>query len=418
MTTTLRDKWRLRVGGYFLAFVLDVADGVFDCGDLLGILVRDVDVECFFERHHQFDDVQRICAEIVDKRRCIINLRLIDTQLLNDDLLHLLCNGHESSKTGSKMIDSSIAQVSRRAVIRFLRRRIPVHSEEGMRVLGLSLVAAESGLQGQTPLDHTKVIDRLGAEADAFERTAYRIVGRETLTQIVPNGVRIGKDSMEEGETARLHPRDRVRVWLCEPRCARRFDSGVRRVLTIDGLRWKKESRSLHDLARQLKSGDEKAHQRTLETFEEHGLTGFVSDLGQLILLFARGGASRYEFQFEKFEEDGSAAYSYHQLDGKEALTVFGETLTPVRQKMHGRVWVQPFTYLPLRISVDSTREYEDEIVTDQSIVAYNRSTFGTLLPERIVHQQHLGKMLLVTDEYEYSAWKQVLPTPGSRLAK
>ena len=192
----------------------------------------------------------------------------------------------------------------------------------------------------------------------------------------------------------------------------------VRRVLTVDGLRWNKESKSLKQLAREMMAGDDRAHQRTLESFEEHGLTGFVSDLGQLILLFARGAVSRYEFQFERTEEDGTAAFTYLQLDGNEAVTVYGETSTPVRQKMHGRVWVEQGTLRPLRISFDSTRTYEGEVVTDNSVIAYAASGFGTLLPSRIVHEQHLGKTLLVTDEYEYSGWKQVLPAPGKRLSQ
>src|SRR3954454_9653227 len=143
----------------------------------------------------------------------------------------------------------------------------PVLSEEGMRVLGFALMLLNTALQGQSPPDQSKVIDRLGAEADAFERTSYRIVGRETLKQIVPNGVRIGKGL--HGTTARLPGYTRVIVSeygfvsLDVPGGSIRE---VRRVLTIDGLRWNKESRSLHELARQLKSGDEKAHQRTLET--------------------------------------------------------------------------------------------------------------------------------------------------------
>src|SRR4051812_12296679 len=160
-----------------------------------------------------------------------------------------------------------------------------------MRVLGLALLLLSPALRGQTPPDHKKVIERLGAEADAFERTAYRIAGRETLKQTVPDGVRLGQGL--HGTVTRLPGYTRTVVSeygfvsVDVPGGAIRE---VRRVLTIDGLRWNKETKSLKQLARDIRAGDDRSRQRTLEGFEEHGLTGFVSDLGQLLLLFARSG--------------------------------------------------------------------------------------------------------------------------------
>jgi hypothetical protein len=50
---------------FFLAF--NISDGVSDSGDLLGVFVGDFHFEGLFERHYQFDDVQRIGAQIVDE---------------------------------------------------------------------------------------------------------------------------------------------------------------------------------------------------------------------------------------------------------------------------------------------------------------------------------------------------------------
>src|SRR5690242_15483465 len=102
----------LRDGGkLFFGFTFDVTDRVLHCGDLLGILIRDVDVESFFERHDEFDDVERIRSEVVHKRRRIIYLRFIDAELLYDYLLHLLRNGHGSSNVRLENPDSSILSV-------------------------------------------------------------------------------------------------------------------------------------------------------------------------------------------------------------------------------------------------------------------------------------------------------------------
>ncbi|MBC7927711.1 MAG: hypothetical protein H7039_18860 [Bryobacteraceae bacterium] len=271
---------------------------------------------------------------------------------------------------------------------------------------------------GQPPVDHKTFITRLGAEADAFERTAYRIGGRETLTQTVPNGVRIVRNLRGVYTKLPGYTREIVSEYGYVSVDMRGGSlREVRRVLLIDGQRWNKDSRSLKTLARDLAAGDDKARQRSLERMEEFGLNGFVSDLGQLILLFARGGALRYEFQFEKVEEDGTVAFTYQQLDGPEAVTVYGETPQPIRQKLKGHIWVQQTSGLPLRISLESTRESEGQFLRDRSVVEYAQSSYGILLPLHIRHQQHSGATLLVTDEFDYSGWKQFIAPAATRTA-
>ncbi len=290
-------------------------------------------------------------------------------------------------------------------------------------LLAMALAFPADGQQPSSVVDHTmsgksspvdlkKMIARLGAEADAFERTAYRIAGRELLKQTVPNGVRMGRGL--RGTFIKLpgYSREIVSeygfVSVDAPGGSVRE---VRRVLMVDGQKWQKESKSLKALARDMMAVDDKARQRSLERFEEFGLTGFITDLGQLILLFARGNAAHFEFVYESAEADGTLVFTYQQVDGAEAVTIYGETSIPVKQKMHGRLWIQPYTLLPLRMSLDSQREYESQWLVDRSLVEYAPSKFGLLLPMRIRHDQHYGQTLLVTDDFDYSEWKQVLPS-------
>ena len=72
----------------FLAF--DVGDGIADGADLLGVLVGDFQFEGFFEGHDEFHDVQGVGAKVIDERCLVVNLALVHTQLLYDDLLDLL----------------------------------------------------------------------------------------------------------------------------------------------------------------------------------------------------------------------------------------------------------------------------------------------------------------------------------------
>src|SRR5690606_23544633 len=52
----------------------DVGDRLLDGGDLLRFLVRDLGLELLLERHHQFDGVERVRAQIVDERRLVLDV--------------------------------------------------------------------------------------------------------------------------------------------------------------------------------------------------------------------------------------------------------------------------------------------------------------------------------------------------------
>src|SRR5271166_2392899 len=75
-----------------LGVLADVVDGVVDGANLLGVFVRDLDVEGLFEGHDEFYGVERIGAEVVHERCAGRDFALVHTQLLYDDLLHFFVN--------------------------------------------------------------------------------------------------------------------------------------------------------------------------------------------------------------------------------------------------------------------------------------------------------------------------------------
>src|SRR3974390_547748 len=82
VTTTRRAKlFPFRVG-------VDVVDGVLDGADFFRLLVRDLDLEGFFEGHYQLDCVERVGAQVVHKRRIGCDLALVHAELLHNDLLY------------------------------------------------------------------------------------------------------------------------------------------------------------------------------------------------------------------------------------------------------------------------------------------------------------------------------------------
>jgi hypothetical protein len=70
--------------------VLDVLDGVADGDDLLGVLVGDLDVEVLLQGHDELDGIEGVGAQVLDELRVRVDVFLVDPELLDDDLLHLL----------------------------------------------------------------------------------------------------------------------------------------------------------------------------------------------------------------------------------------------------------------------------------------------------------------------------------------
>ena len=64
-----------------------VVDRQLHGGDLLGFFVGDLDAELVFQRHHQFDRVERVGPEVGDEGLLVRDVRLGHAELLGNDLL-------------------------------------------------------------------------------------------------------------------------------------------------------------------------------------------------------------------------------------------------------------------------------------------------------------------------------------------
>src|SRR6478672_5572897 len=74
VTTTLRAMRDASLSARLLRVRFDVVDGVPDGLDLLGVLVRDLDLELLFEREHQLDDRQRVRLQVLGERSLQLDL--------------------------------------------------------------------------------------------------------------------------------------------------------------------------------------------------------------------------------------------------------------------------------------------------------------------------------------------------------
>src|SRR6516162_8229630 len=79
-------------GSGLAATFVDVIDSLMDGGDLLGVLVGDLDLEFLFQSHDELDCVERIGPKIVHERCIVRDLFLFDAQLFGNDGFDLLLN--------------------------------------------------------------------------------------------------------------------------------------------------------------------------------------------------------------------------------------------------------------------------------------------------------------------------------------
>ncbi len=68
---------------------LDILYGVTNGLDLFCILVRDLEIESFLQRHNQLDDIKGVSAEIIDERSLHDDVFFVHTKLFHDNFLNL-----------------------------------------------------------------------------------------------------------------------------------------------------------------------------------------------------------------------------------------------------------------------------------------------------------------------------------------
>src|SRR5690348_1220770 len=83
---------RLQAGSGLAATLVDIVDRLVDRRDLLGVLVRNLDLELLLEGHHQLDRVERVGSQVIHERGLARDLLLFDAQLFGNDGLDLLLN--------------------------------------------------------------------------------------------------------------------------------------------------------------------------------------------------------------------------------------------------------------------------------------------------------------------------------------
>ena len=250
-----------------------------------------------------------------------------------------------------------------------------------------------------------QLAERLAREAQAFEKIAPELVGRETLHQRVMTAPRL---KLRVGDAAQ-HP---VAAWK-EHEVVSEYAFAVlgreihelRQVTSVDGKQVAGENQARDTLAKLITSRNDDRKKRALEQLEKYGLQGAATDFGQILLLFTRGNLERYEITAAGPRLLGivpTQVFHYQQLDGPRALTVFGDSKTQ-RLSVEGEIWVREADGLPLRITMAATDSSTGKTLREEATVDYAMSEYGTLLPVETTHRELRSGVEVEENKFTYT---------------
>jgi hypothetical protein len=278
-----------------------------------------------------------------------------------------------------------------------------------MRVLVLLLLLVSS-LRADDRIQ--KLTERLAREAEAFQKLAPQVLGRETLHQraLTPpprHRIRIGKAAAQPLEPS-WHERDIVSEYGFSTLGGQQIHE-LRQVTSVDGKRVADEREAQDSLAKLITASNDERKKWALAELEKYGLHGGATDFGQLLLLFSRGNLERYEFTYGGVRMQGEVRtqmFRYKQLDGPEALTVFREDQTGKTRHLNvqGEIWMREADGLPVRVTMTATDDgSDDQILREEATVEYDLSEFGAVLPVHVQHREFRAGQLVAENTFDYS---------------
>jgi len=253
-----------------------------------------------------------------------------------------------------------------------------------------------------------QLAERLAREAQAFEKIAPELVGRETLHQRVMVAPRL---KLRVGDAAK-HP---IAAWK-EHEVVSEYAFAVlgreihelRQITSVDGKAVAGGTQAQNALAKLITSHNDERKRHALEQLEKYGLQGAATDFGQILLLFTRGNLERYEITAAGPRLLGTVptqVFHYQQLDGPHALTVFrgGSAAKTERLSVEGEIWAREADGLPLRITMSATDSSTDKTLREEATVNYAMSEYGTLLPIETTHRELRAGVEVEENKFTYT---------------
>jgi hypothetical protein len=281
-----------------------------------------------------------------------------------------------------------------------------------MRTGLLLLVLTSIGFAGpDQTLD--PVLSRVSEEAEVFRLTAPKILAQEKLVQRATKPPRRFHPRLGNAALNPPKPQYRTREIISEYGFATLKEAPgalheFRQVISVDNRQIVSAEKAHETLTSGLRSEDDRAKKRMLETFEKHGLTGAAADFGQVLLLFTRARLKDYSFEWSGSGQVGAEPariISFKQVGGEGAVVIF-ESRKAMHQPLEGFLWVRETDGLPLRVVLSTMHQENGRDFRDMAQVDYAMTPRGYLAPVSVTHRESVGDDLLVENVYQYSAFQ------------
>lgn len=286
----------------------------------------------------------------------------------------------------------------------------------------LAMPFAASGQQSLKPM-----LDRLAAEAASFEKLAPEVVGQENLHQRILKPPARFRPRVGEAAARTPAPEWKERDIVSRYGISMVGQSlhEIRQVISVDGRKVQDAQRAQATLSKLLTASGDQQKLQALRQLEKYSLGGAATDFGPLLLLFAHGGAERYEFTEagpQLLGDVPASGYHFKQLDGSEGLTLFAGQTQKLR--IEGEIWISVAPDGPIRITLassasgtvpgaeaggDSSADAKDApAVHEEASVEYGRSAFGALLPLHIEQKERRADEIVSENIFDYDDFQKL----------
>lgn len=279
------------------------------------------------------------------------------------------------------------------------------------RFLVCTLVAIPLLADDQT----RKMTARVSEEAEAFRKIAIQVLGTEKLHQSAVKPP--SRFHPRVGNGAPPPPQWKERDVVSEYGfAALGGESGavheLRQVTSVDGRKVEETKKAQDALAKAITASDDVRKKDAMKQLEKFGLTGAVTDFGQLLLLFGRREIDRYEFTYKgpmMIGYDRALVFSYKQLDGPEAVTLVEENKGDriERLKIEGEIRVRASDNVPLQITMNAVQGEGSHAIREEAAVTYAMSRYGVLLPVSTEHRELRGGKVVAENRFTYTDFQK-----------
>ena len=179
----------------------------------------------------------------------------------------------------------------------------------------------------------------------------------------------------------------------------------LRQITSVDGKKINERKKAQDTLAAAITASQDAQKRALLKDFEKIGLADAATDFGQILLLFTRRDIDRYEFTQRPammIGYDRALVWSYKQLDGRDALTLF-EPKQARRLKIEGEIRVRASDFVPLEITLMTHEGDSPKSVREEAAVTYKESPYGAILPYTTEHRELRNGKVVMENHFTYS---------------